>query len=96
MPALDYAQDRERESVHMNPPQERQLLQVIADVLNLPVDRVTPERSPQNVEGWDSVQHLNLVLAIEQAMGIQFAPEDIEKMQSVGEIVEIVREKLSV
>ncbi len=69
-------------------------MQVVADVLNLPFDQVKPDLSPQNAEGWDSVQHLNLVLAIEQAMGISFAPEDIEKMQSVGEIVEIVREKL--
>jgi acyl carrier protein len=80
----------------MNQAQERQLLQVIADVLNLPVDRLKPELSPKDAQGWDSVQHLNLVLAIEQAMGVQFEPEDIERMQSVGEIVEIVREKLRV
>jgi acyl carrier protein len=77
----------------MNQPQERQIVQVIADVLNLPVARITPELSPQDAQGWDSVQHLNLVLAIEQAFGIQLAPEDIEQMQSVGAILTIVRQR---
>ena len=77
----------------MTDAQEKQIVQVIADVLNIPADQVTPDRSPQNVEGWDSVQHLNLVLAIEQAAGIQLDPEEIERMQSVGGILEVVRRK---
>lgn len=77
----------------MNEAQEKQLMQVIADVLDLPVDQVRPESSPETVNGWDSVQHLNLMLAIEQATGLQLDPEDIEAMQSVGEILRIVRQK---
>jgi len=77
----------------MNEAREKQVVQLIADVLNIPADQVTPDRSPQNVEGWDSVQHLNLVLALEQSLGIQLAPEEIEQMQSVGGILNIVRQK---
>ena len=77
----------------MTQAQERQVRQVIADVLNIPVDHVKPELSPQEADGWDSVQHLNLVLAIEEAMGIQLAPEEIEGMQSVGDILRIVQQK---
>ncbi|MDB5321127.1 MAG: hypothetical protein JWN40_2758 [Phycisphaerales bacterium] len=77
----------------MTQAQERQVRQVIADVLNMPVEKVTPELSPQEADGWDSVQHLNLVLAIEEAMAIQLAPEEIEGMQSVGDILKIVQQK---
>lgn len=77
----------------MTEAQEKQIVQVIADVLNIPTDQVTPDRAPQNVDGWDSVQHLNLVLAIEQAAGIQLDPEEIEEMQTVGGILEVVRRK---
>jgi acyl carrier protein len=79
----------------MTEPQEKQIVQVIADVLNVPPDQLTPDRSPQNVEGWDSVQHLNLVLAIEQAAGVQLDPEEIEQMQSVGAILDLVRKKMA-
>jgi acyl carrier protein len=78
----------------MTEAREKQVQQIIADVLNIPIDQVTPERSPQNVEGWDSVQHLNLVLAVEQSLGIQLDPEDIEKMQSVSAIFKIVQQKV--
>ena len=72
---------------------ERQVRQVAADVLNLPLDRVTRETSPDTVQNWDSVQHLNLVLALEAAMGIQLEPEDIERIRTVGAAIDVVEEK---
>jgi acyl carrier protein len=74
---------------------EQRVLQIISDVLDVPVQSLTPQTTPAQVERWDSVQHLNLVLALEQAMGLQFNPEEIEGMQSVGAIVEIVGRKVS-
>jgi acyl carrier protein len=79
----------------MTEAQEKQIVQVIADVLNVPASQAPPDRSPQNVQGWDSVQHLNLVLAIEQAAGIQLDPEDVEEMQSIGAILDLVRKKMA-
>lgn len=72
---------------------EQQVCQAVSDVMNVPLKDVTAATSPQTVEGWDSVQHLNLVLALEQMLGINFAPEEIEKMQSVGKITELVKAK---
>ncbi|HEX8916044.1 MAG TPA: acyl carrier protein, partial [Humisphaera sp.] len=62
---------------------------VAADVFGLPEDQVTPQASPATVEGWDSVQHLNFVLAVEQEFGVQIPPEEIEGMQSVGAAIEL-------
>lgn len=39
------------------------------------------------------MQHLNLVLAVEEKFGVQFEPEDIEQMNSIGAIASLV-EKL--
>ena len=72
---------------------ELQVRQVAADVFNLPLKTVTVQTSPQSVEGWDSVQHLNFVLALEEAMAIQLEPEDIEQIRSVGGAVDVVRKK---
>jgi acyl carrier protein len=77
----------------MTPSRRQQIVQIVSDVLNLPVDRIMPSTSPADVEGWDSVQHLNLVLAIEQATGIQLSPEDIEGMQTVGAILDVVERR---
>jgi acyl carrier protein len=67
-----------------------QVRAIAADVLSLPPDAVTPESSPQSLQSWDSVHHLNLVLALEEKFSIQFSPEEIDAMHDVGEIAAIV------
>ena len=63
---------------------ELQVRQIAADVFNLPLDRVSRDTSPDTVENWDSVQHLNFVLALEAALGFQLEPDEIEKIRTVG------------
>jgi acyl carrier protein len=60
---------------------------LVADVFSIPVDSVTSESSPKTIEGWDSVGHLNLIIALEQEFHVQFSLEDIEKMVDVQGIV---------
>lgn len=57
-------------------------------------DKISAESSPQSIESWDSMQHLNLVLAIEERFGLQFEPEEIEEMKNVGAAAGLVEKKL--
>jgi len=66
---------------------------MIADLFQLPLETVGPRTSPDNVETWDSLQHLNLVLALEQEFDLQFTPEEIEQLLSVELIAALVNEK---
>jgi len=66
---------------------------VASDIFGIPVDRITAESSPETIENWDSMQHLNLVLAIEEKFGVQLDPEDIEQMKNIGAVAALV-EKL--
>jgi acyl carrier protein len=70
-----------------------QVRSVASDIFGIPADRITAKSSPETIESWDSMQHLNLVLAIEEKFGVQFDPEDIEQMNSVGAVATLV-EKL--
>jgi acyl carrier protein len=58
------------------------------------VAQITSESSPENTEAWDSVKHLNLILALEQEFGLGFEPEEYEEMSSVDRILGIVQNKL--
>ena len=69
---------------------------ITADIFGVPVDQVTPQSSPDTIENWDSINHLNLVLALEQEFGIQFTPEEIEQLLSVELIVALLAEKVPV
>ena len=71
---------------------EQRVVRVAADLFNLAPEEIGLNSSPQQIEVWDSMQHLNLVLALEQEFEIQFGPEQIERMKSIGEIVRFVEE----
>jgi acyl carrier protein len=67
---------------------------IASDLFAIPPDRITAESSPESIESWDSTQHLNLVLALEERFGFQLSPEEMEQMRSLGEIVKLVENKL--
>jgi len=77
----------------MNTPIFDRVRGIAADVLQLDPASVTPDSSPQSVETWDSVQHLNLVLALEEQFGVQFEPEEMDSMKNIGAIADLVRRK---
>jgi acyl carrier protein len=70
-----------------------QVRMIAADVLSVPPSALTIQSSPQSLESWDSVRHLNLVLALEEKFSIQFSPEEMEQMGDVGRIVSLVESK---
>jgi acyl carrier protein len=66
---------------------------IAEDVLQVAPGSVTPESSPKSIESWDSVQHLNLVLALEEQFGIQFEPDEMDGMKDIGAIAALVESK---
>jgi acyl carrier protein len=61
-----------------------------AEVLDVPLDTLTADSSADTVESWDSVQHLNLILEVEQNFGVQADLEHMDQLQSLGAIAEWV------
>jgi len=66
---------------------------IAADVLQVDQASVTAESSPQSIDSWDSVQHLNLVLALEEQFGVQFEPDEMDGMKSIGAIAHLLSGK---
>lgn len=67
--------------------------QIFADIFQVPLEQVTAQSSPDTIPNWDSLQHLNLVLALEQEFHIQFTPEEIEQLLSVELVAALLNEK---
>lgn len=62
------------------------LYETIAAILAIPPESLSEESSPDTVASWDSVNHLNLVMALESEFGIRLSPEDALAMRSVGAV----------
>lgn len=75
-------------------PPER-LRRVFADVFEIPIERIEPTSSPDTIESWDSLHHLNLVLALEQEFQVQIDPEEIVQLLSFELVEMILAEKLA-
>ncbi|MGH9642070.1 MAG: acyl carrier protein [Terriglobales bacterium] len=67
---------------------------IASDIFGLPAAKLTADSSPETVGSWDSVQHLNLVLALEETFGMQLSPEEIEQMKSLGATAALIETKL--
>jgi acyl carrier protein len=65
--------------------------QVVATLFNAAIDSVSDESAASNVEGWDSMGQLMLVLELEQQFGLQIPPEESETLTSVAKIVDYLK-----
>lgn len=70
-----------------------QLNSIIAEILSLPLEKVSNELDLSQVETWDSLQHMNLIASLEQAFGAEFTFEEIISMQTVAEIKNVLTSK---
>jgi acyl carrier protein len=55
---------------------------------------VTRETTAQDVEGWDSLTHVSLIVNIEKAFGIQFRSSEVTAFKNVGEMADLIQERL--
>jgi len=71
-----------------------QVREIVSDIFQIPIEQVNLDSSPETIEAWESIQHLNLVLALEQEFGLSFSPEEMATMLSVEAISQLVSEKM--
>jgi len=62
----------------------------MANIFETSEDRITNESSIDTVENWDSLKHLNLIVAIEEQYKISISEEEMAKMTSFAEIKQIL------
>ena len=66
------------------------LARVMSDVLRIDEGKITPEISIHKIATWNSLSHIELVVAIEEAFHIQLTEDEIVAMISVGEIRQVL------
>ena len=74
---------------------EMKLKEVISNVLGVSIDEIDDNSSPDSIDKWDSLSHLNLVLAIEAEFGVRLNPNCIMDMLSVKSIRTILEDILN-
>jgi acyl carrier protein len=69
---------------------EDKICAIMAQVLRLPVERVGPDAAIGNVPNWDSTAHMRIMLALEDAFGVELNETQMVEMTSLAKIRAVV------
>ncbi len=67
------------------------LAEIFEDVFDEDSIKITPELSAKDVDGWDSLTHIRLLLTIERAFKIKFSTSEIGRLENVGDLVNLIK-----
>jgi acyl carrier protein len=70
------------------------LTAIFRDVLDDDSIVLTDGTTADDVEGWDSLTHVNLLVAVEKGFGIRMSTREVKSMRNVGDFVDIITQKL--
>jgi acyl carrier protein len=70
------------------------LKKVILDVLELDDFDIKDETTADQVPGWDSLNHINVILAVEKEYNLKFKGIEILKIKNIGELQQLIDSKL--
>lgn len=70
------------------------LNEIFRDVFDDESIVVTETTTSADIDDWDSLEHINLVAAIEQEFGMKFTMGQVVSMKDVGEMVDIILESI--
>jgi acyl carrier protein len=71
-----------------------QIAIAVSDVLDLENLELTEDSTAESVEGWDSLAHINIIIAIEQDFEIKFTLEEIGEFENIKKIVDSIEQKI--
>lgn len=70
------------------------LTDVFRQVFDDPGIALEPETTADDVEGWDSLSHVNLIMAVENRFDVRFTPKEVFGFHNVGDLARCLESKL--
>ena len=78
----------------LNPDQLGKLSDIFRVLFNRPDLELTDDLTAKNVPGWDSFNHVNLIINIEEEFGVRFSNDEVGGMQNVGNLKKLLASKV--
>jgi len=70
-----------------------QLIPIFRDVFDDDNLTITQATTAKDVEGWDSLAHIRLVVSIEKSFGLRFTADEISNLENIGALAELILKK---
>ena len=69
------------------------LHEVFWDIFDDDTIKLTDATTAHDIEDWDSLEHISLIVAVEKKFGMKFGMGEVNTMKNVGEMVDIILER---
>ncbi len=70
------------------------LQEVFRDVFDNEEIVIFDEMTAKDIEDWDSLMHIQLIVAIEKAFQVKFSTKDVKNIKNVGEFINLIQSKI--
>ena len=70
------------------------LNKVFREILDDDTIELHDETVSDDVDGWDSLEHINLIVAVEKKFNMKFTMGEVTGMKNVGEMADIIAERI--
>ena len=74
---------------------EERIKNVMSAVFEIPVNQIKGNSSPDTIESWDSLKHMNFVIALEEEFEIEFIDDEINEMMNFVLIKSVLMGKIN-
>ena len=71
--------------------QSEQLINMLLEVFNIKREEITDDATPDDIESWTSISHMDLMARFEETFGLELDVEEITEMDSFGAIKEALK-----
>jgi len=72
----------------------QQLEDIFKDVLDLDSISLSEDTTADDIDEWDSLSHIQLIVAIEKGFKIKFTAREVKELADIGEMVSCIKSKL--
>jgi acyl carrier protein len=68
---------------------------IFRDVFDKPTLEISNSMTAADVDNWDSLTHINLIVAVEKAFGVRFTTKEVKNLANVGDFIDLIAKRVT-
>lgn len=71
-----------------------ELIELISEIIDLPIDEIDENTGPESTPEWDSLAHLSIIAAVEEKYKIKIEMNDIILVSNINDLANLINKKI--
>ena len=93
-PPANTAVNREKDTIMTREEIMKKVNEIFRDVFDDDSLIITDSTNSDDIEDWDSLEHISLIISMEKEFNMKFDIKEVNKLENVGQMVDMIKEKM--